>query len=177
MGSVVKFCRQMALPVSGALVLAGMQPLVNAALAAPAGQGEAAGATAPQAVDPADVEGVIFERQQVMLQLEKDAEQLGLIVAGLAPKEKLAETARAVANGARDSQASFQSLAPGGRSRSEVWSNWDDYNQRMQVFVARSDAMAKMAEAGNVNGVVEILSDAMPCKACHDAYRTPKKPG
>lgn len=163
------------LPVLFALALAGPQSIAGASEAVTTDAGEQASGGALQPVDPADVEGVIFERQQIMLQLEKDAEELGMIVAGLAPRDKLAAVARAVANGARDSRSSFELHAEGGRSKPEVWSNWDDYNRRMQVFEARSEEMAKLTESGNFNGVIEIMSDAMPCKACHDVYRTPKK--
>jgi cytochrome c556 len=172
---VAKFCRQAVLPVFGATVLAGLQPAVRAAV----GEEDVPAATtalkAPEALDPAEAEGIIFERQQIMLQLEKDSERLGMIVAGLAPKEGLAETARAVADGAKDSEASFEVQVEGGRAKPEVWSNRADYDQRMRDFVTRSEAMAKMAEAGDLNGVIEVLNDAMPCKACHDIYRAPKK--
>ena len=137
-----------------------------------------AAASAPvAALDPAEAEGIIFERQQVMLQLDKDAEQLGLIVAGLAPRAKLGPVARAIANGAKDAEASFAQTVTGGRSKAEVWSNRTDYDRQMQNFVVRSDAMAKLAEADNLNGVIEVLGDALPCKQCHDTYRAPKKPG
>lgn len=139
-------------------------------------QASSAPAAPLQHVDPAEVDGVIFERQQIMLKLDKDAEELGMIVAGLAPKDKLAATARAVATSARESEESFWLHAAGGRSKPEVWSNWDDYSRRMREFVEKSDAMARKAEAGDMVGVTEALSDALPCKACHDVYRTPKKP-
>lgn len=174
MKSVAHIGSRAALPVFVALALVGLQPAAVASADKTSGPAHAANGTL-KAVDPAVVEGVIFERQQIMLQLEKDAELLGLIVAGLAPREKLAETARAVAEGARESRTSFELHAEGGRSRPEVWSNWADYDQRMQVFAAKSEDMAKLAEAGNFNGVIEIMSEAMPCKACHDVYRLPKK--
>jgi cytochrome c556 len=130
----------------------------------------------PVPVDPAEIEGLIFERQQIMLQLDKDSEMLGLIVAGLAPKEKLAEVARAVAQGAKDSKASFASPVPGGRTRPEMWSNRADFDARMDAFVAKSAEMARIAETGNVALVTSSLGDALPCKACHDLYRMPKQP-
>lgn len=153
-------------------VLTGMSAALNAdtpSAAMPA-------APAPP-VNPAEVEGLIFERQQIMLQLDEDAEQLGLIVAGLAPRARLGPVARAIANGAKDAEASFALTVPGGRSKPEVWSNRADYDRLMKDFVTRSDAMAKLAEADNLNGVIESLGDALPCKQCHDSYRTPKKPG
>jgi hypothetical protein len=38
--------------------------------------------------------GIIFERQQIMLQIDLDAKALGMIAAGSAPPAKLAERAR-----------------------------------------------------------------------------------
>lgn len=145
------------------------------------GWDNASGAQAAQAAAeipvPADeVEGIIFERQQVMLQLEKDSDMLGRIIAGEVPPDKLAETARAIAQGAKDAKLSFDAKVPGGRSKPEVWSNWADYSQRMDSFVSNAEAMAKVAETGNVTGVIEVMSEAMPCKQCHDVYRAPKKP-
>lgn len=151
-----------------------------AACAALAGLGTALYADTPasaSAPDPAEAEGIIFERQQVMLQLDKDAEQLGLIVAGLAPRDQLGPVARAIANGAKDAEESFAPTVSGGRAKAEVWANRADYDRQMRNFVVRSDAMAKLAEAGNINGVIEVLGDALPCKQCHDTYRAPKKPG
>ncbi len=132
---------------------------------------------APQKVMSAEeAAGIIFERQQIMLQLEKDAEQLGMIIAGLAPKDKLAATARAVANGAKDSDLSFKAHVEGGRSKPEIWSKKPDFEQLMQSFVKKTEDMAKLAEAGNFNAALEAAGDAMPCKTCHMTYRAPKKP-
>ncbi|MGE3690700.1 MAG: cytochrome c [Novosphingobium sp.] len=166
----------------GAAIVAivGIMTLTGEAVKAAGGGGEASAAmtsaTSAAPVDPAEAEGIIFERQQAMLQLERDADKLGDIIAGLAPRAKLGETARAIANGAKDAEESFALHVPGGRSKPEVWSNREDYDRRMQEFVQKSDAMATMAEADNLNGVIETLNDAMPCKACHDVYRAPKRP-
>lgn len=121
-------------------------------------------------------EGIIFERQQIMEQLERDGELLGRIAAGLAPPDKLAQTTRSIANGARDSLESFRAKIPGGRTRPEAWSNYPDFLQRMEAFARNSEAMAKAGETGNVIAVTGLMIDGMPCKQCHDVYRTPKKP-
>ena len=89
---------------------------------------------------------------------------------------KLAETARAIAQGARDSREAFGQKVPGGRSKPEVWSNYEDYMKRMDSFVRNSEAMAKAGESGNVIAVTNLMIDGMPCKQCHDVYRAPKKP-
>lgn len=127
-------------------------------------------------VDPAEAEGVIFERQQLMLDIERESKVLGEVVAGTAPADKLAPSARAIATLARESIAAFGPQAPGGRAKPEVWTNWPDYSQRMAAFADKSEEMAKQAEAGNMEGVLSLMTDALPCKQCHDVYRNPKKP-
>lgn len=120
-------------------------------------------------------EAAIAERQLVMDQLGKDSEVLGNVVAGLAPKEKLVDSARAVARGARESIVAFRQVAPGGRSKDEVWSNKADFDKKMDSFAKNADAMAVAAEAGNMPLVISMLGDALPCKQCHDVYRTPRR--
>lgn len=122
-----------------------------------------------------EAEGIVFERQQIMLQLEKDSQALGEMAAGLRKPDKLAETAHAIAQGAKDSLAAFEPNVPGGRSKPEVWSNGTDFRQRMEAFAANADKMSKIAETGNLTGVVEVMAEALPCKQCHDVYRSPKK--
>ena len=121
-------------------------------------------------------EGMIFERQQIMDQLNRDGELLGQIAAGIAPAGMLAQTTRSIANGARDSLESFRTGLPGGRAKPEVWSNHADFMQRMEAFARNSEAMAKAGETGNVVAVTALMIDGMPCKQCHDIYRAPKKP-
>lgn len=123
-----------------------------------------------QAGDP------VLERQLIMQALDDDAEALGMIVAGLQPQDKMAEHARNVAKNAKAAYESFKPNVPGGSAKPEIWTNWADYSQRMETFIAKSDEMVKLAEAGNKNAVIEIMVDAMPCKACHDVYREKKKP-
>lgn len=123
-----------------------------------------------------DREGLIFERQQTMDQLQRDGELLGNIVAGLAPRQRLREATRAIADGARDALRDFQNRVPGGRSKPEVWSNNADFMARMEAFARNAEAMAQAGEAGNMALVTERMIDAMPCKQCHDLYREPKKP-
>ena len=130
---------------------------------------------AAQAVDPAEADGVIFDRQQIMKRLDKDADTLGRIVAGELPADNLAATAHAIAQGAKDSADAFKTKAPGGRSKPEVWSNSADFSKRMDAFVRSSDAMAKVADTGDVVAVTSVMGDALPCKECHDTYREPKK--
>lgn len=133
------------------------------------------GAAQQAEVDPAEREGIIFERQQLMTKIEEESELLGQVVAGIEPTEKMAPAARAIANLAKESITAFQPVAPGGRAKPEVWSNAADYSQRMRSFAEKADEMAKKAEAGDTAGVISVMGDALPCKQCHDIYRAPKK--
>jgi cytochrome c556 len=132
-------------------------------------------APAPAAISKEDADGIIFERQQTMLSLEKNADMMGSIVAGEVPPDKLAETARAIANDAKDSYESFKQNVAGGRAKPEVWANWPDFSARMEAFVKNTEATAKLAESGgSLTAVTSTLGDALPCKQCHDVYRVPK---
>jgi cytochrome c556 len=151
---------------------------VGLAAEAQQSQGEEMPASAPLASTPMkaeDADAIIFDRQQLMLKLETDADMMGSIVAGEAPPTKLAETAKSIAQGARDSYEAFKPQAPGGRAKADIWTNWPDYSQRMESFIRNADAAAKMAETGNVAAVTSMLGEALPCKQCHDVYRIPKK--
>lgn len=121
-----------------------------------------------QAEDP------VLARQLVMQALDDDAEALGMIVARAVPPAKMAEHARNIAKHAKESYESFKPKAPGGSAKPEIWTNWADYSKRMEEFVVNSEKMAKIAETGDINAVTEIMIDAMPCKSCHDVYRTKK---
>ncbi|MFM5929996.1 MAG: cytochrome c [Novosphingobium sp.] len=164
---------------SGA-ALAGVAALAfGAATALSAGETESPAAPAPVDVSKLskdEIETLVYERQQVMSQLEKDADLLGEIVAGIAPKEKLGETTASIAKSARETHAAFSMKVPGGRTKPEAWSNWADYSKRLDAFVASTAKLEALGKTGSVPAVTDILGDAMPCKACHDLYREPKKP-
>lgn len=133
-----------------------------------------AGAT-PPVPDPAEHEGIVFERQQIMERLDGDAKLVGNIVAGLAPRDQLAAATRAVADGARETLEIYRLEVPGGRTRPEAWTNRADFTRRLEDFARNAEAMAKAGESGNVGAVIELMVDAMPCKACHEVYRAPKQ--
>ena len=139
---------------------------VAATLAASAGSAQA----------PVDEsEGIIFERQLIMLQLEEDSETLGMIAAGLVPREQLPGTTRSIAKSAKNAIAVFEAVVPGGRSKPEVWSSREDFMKRMKDFAQKTDEMAKVGEKGDLNAVSEMMVDALPCKGCHNVYREKKK--
>lgn len=116
----------------------------------------------------------VLDRQLVMQQLEKDSGMMGKILAGIESKDKLAATADALAKDAKEVRASFQSKTPGGRTKPEAWSNWEDFSKRLDDMVTKTEHMAEVAKTGNVNAVTELVADAIPCRGCHVAYRAPK---
>lgn len=120
-------------------------------------------------VSQEDADDVIFNRQLIMTQLEQDTELLGQILAGVASKEKLAEVTRAIAKGAKDAENSFLSKVPGGRTKSTAWDG-SDFSERMSSFAANAEALANVAETGNLSAVSEMVGSALPCKQCHDLY-------
>jgi cytochrome c556 len=122
-----------------------------------------------------EAEGIIFERQQIMDQLGKDADALGKIVAGQLPRDRLAATTHAIAQGAKDSVEAFRQQVPGGHAKPEAWSNNADFTARMEKFAKNAEVMAKAGETGNMAEVLNVMVDALPCKECHDLYREKKK--
>jgi len=131
-------------------------------------------AASAAALSKEEADGIIFERQQLMLQIDRDAKTLGMIAAGTAPPMKLAETTRSIVTAAKDSVEAFRQVVPGGRSKPEVWSQHAEFLQSMEAFARNADAMAKAGETGNVSAVTGLMVEAMPCRQCHERYRGSK---
>jgi cytochrome c556 len=123
----------------------------------------------------ADDQDVIDYRELIMKELDAEAAALGMIVSGQVPPDALALQAKAVANSAKSALKAFEPKVPGGEAKPEVWAKWDDFSKRMQTFAQKADEMAKVSEGGSVQAVTELMIAALPCKDCHDIYRTKKK--
>lgn len=117
---------------------------------------------------------VITYRELIMKELDAEAAALGMMVSGQIPPDGLAYQTRAVASSAKSALKAFEPNVPGGEAKPEVWSKWDDFSQRMQTFAKKADELAKAGEANNVAAVTELMVSALPCKECHDVYRTKK---
>jgi cytochrome c556 len=123
----------------------------------------------------ADDEDVISYRQLLMKQIDAETTALGMMASNQIPADALGLEARSIANAAKAATKAFEPNVPGGEAKPEVWSKWDDFSKRMQVFAQNTDEMAKVAETGNLNRVTELMVTALPCKECHDVYRNKKK--
>ncbi len=131
-------------------------------------------ATQGEDMDAAEREGIIFERQQIMLAIDADTKTLGGIVAGTVPASQLPKVTKSISENAEASVYAFEAKVPGGRSKPEVWSNHEAFLEDMQRFSRNAQTMAEAGENGDVNSVVNLMIDALPCKQCHDRYREPK---
>jgi cytochrome c556 len=121
-----------------------------------------------------DDEDVIAYRRHIMHSLQEQTAALGKILSGAVPDDNAVAHMEALALIASTALKSFEPKVPGGDSKPEVWSDWDDFAGRMQEF---SRLTAKMAEAGRTEGKDAGLShaiEALNCKACHDVYRKPR---
>ncbi|MCW1427797.1 cytochrome c [Novosphingobium sp. JCM 18896] len=147
--------------------------VVAIVLTAPGAQPASA---AEEQMSKAEADGIIFERQNLMLQFDKDAELLGEIAAGLKPKDKLAEVTASIAETAAASKGAFEPRVPGGRAKPEVWSNWADYSRRLDDLEKNTKQLAEFGAKGDLTSVTNMLGGALQCKECHDVYRGPKKP-
>ena len=147
--------------------------LVSATLLAVPERGKADAAGGAPSKEEAD--GIVFERQNIMLQIDKDAELLGEIAAGIQPPDKLAEVTKSIANSAEAAKSAFEPNVPGGRAKPEIWTNWSDYSRRMEEFSANAKQLAELGAKGDLSGVTNAIGGALSCKECHQIYRAPKK--
>lgn len=67
------------------------------------------------------------------------------------------------------------SIVPGSRALPDIWSNWSDFEQRVEEFQTGADALVAAARNGGVSGSDAALrSFAQTCGNCHRAYRAPE---
>lgn len=130
--------------------------------------------SAPAAVW-ADDKDVIEYRQRAMKTLQEQTAIIGEIVSGAVPADNLPAHAEAIALAAQISAKSFEAKIPGGDSKPEVWTKWADFSKRMTEFTAATRLFSDTAKRGaTLSEMTSILTQALPCKECHDVYRQEK---
>ena len=60
-------------------------------------------------------------------------------------------------------------------AKPEVWTNWPDFSKRMNEFAQKTAEVAKIAREKGKEAAMTNVLDALPCKPCHEKYRTEKK--
>ncbi len=123
----------------------------------------------------ADDQDVIDYRQHVMKTIGEQLGAVQLILENRVPADNLAMHLKVIAATAPQAKSAFTPRVEGGRSKPEVWSDWADYSQRLDKFVAGAQELAQAAETGDAAAAAARLPTALDCKGCHDIYRAPKQ--
>lgn len=120
----------------------------------------------------ADDKDIIEYRQHIMKTLQEQTAIIGEIVSAAVPADNLPAHAEAIALAAQISLKSFEAKVPGGETKPEVWAKWADFSKRMNDFSAATRLFADTAKKGaTLAEMTSILTQALPCKECHDLYR------
>lgn len=132
-------------------------------------------AVIPMATAWADDKDVVEYRQRTMKTLQEQTAIIGEIVSGAVPADNLPAHAEAIALAAQLSAKSFDAKIPGGEAKPEIWTKWADFSKRMTEFATATRLFADTAKKGaTLAEMTSILTQALPCKECHDVYRQEK---
>lgn len=123
----------------------------------------------------ADDKGALDYRQHVMKTLNEQSAELGLILSTAVPGDNVTSHIDALALAASVSLKAFEPKVQGGEAKPEVWSNWPDFQKRMTDFAAKTAEMSKVAHEQGPDQALGLVVSALPCKSCHDVYRSEKK--
>jgi len=126
-------------------------------------------------VSHADDEDTVDYRQHVMSTLGEQVAILGMMLEKKVPADDFAIHAEALALAATTAKFAFEPEVEGGAAKPEVWSAWDDFEKRMDVLVAGTAELAKIAKTGGMAAAGPKMQTALTCKGCHDTYRVPKR--
>jgi len=123
----------------------------------------------------ADDQDVIDYRKHVMKTIGEQVGAVQLILENRVPADNLAVHLQVIAATAPQAKSAFTAEVAGGRSKPEVWANWDDFSERLDRFVAGARELAQAAQSGDAAAVAARLPKTLDCKGCHEAYRAPAK--
>jgi cytochrome c556 len=110
-------------------------------------------------------------RQQLMRTLESEFQAIMLIVTAGAPPQNLHSHLTSALLTARMMPDAFAVRAPGGASRPQIWTKWEDFDHQMRHFEASVAIAMEAAKNGTPVAGVLFHLDAISCRACHDRYR------
>jgi cytochrome c556 len=122
----------------------------------------------------ADDQDVRDYRSHVMKSMGEELAALNQIAAGRAAAADAAVHAEVLRITAGLAKVAFTEKIPGGQSKPEVWSKWDDFSKRLDEMVAATTDLAKTAKQGGAAAVTPKLN-ALGCKGCHDEYMVQKQ--
>jgi cytochrome c556 len=127
------------------------------------------------AASHADDQDTVDYRQHIMKTLGEQVAILGMMAQQKAPSDDFATHVQALALTAATAKAAFEPEIRGGNAKPEVWSQWADFEKRIDALAAATADLAKTAKSGGAAAAAPKLQSALTCKGCHDTYRVPKK--
>lgn len=123
----------------------------------------------------ADDQDVIDYRQHVMNTIAEQMGAIQLILEDKVPADNLAVHLKVVAATAPQAKSAFRPEVAGGRSKPEVWADWDDFSRRLDEFVAGAQELADAAASGDPAAAAARMPKVLDCRGCHERYRAPAK--
>lgn len=127
------------------------------------------------AASHADDQDTVEYRQHIMKTLGEQVAILGMMVQQKAPADDFATHVQALALTAATAKAAFEPEIQGGNAKPEVWSQWADFEKRIDALTVATADLAKTAKSGGAAAAGPKMQAALTCKGCHDTYRVPKK--
>jgi cytochrome c556 len=123
----------------------------------------------------ADDKDVVEYREHIMNTLHEQSEALGQILSTSIADDNTIAHLDTMALAASLALKAFDAKVPGGEAKPVVWTDWPDFQKRMNEFAQKTAAAAKAAHDHGKDAGLAQLSDALTCKGCHDVYRHEKK--
>jgi cytochrome c556 len=124
----------------------------------------------------ADDQDVIDYREHIMRTLDEQSAALGMILSTVVPGDNAVTHLQAIALTAQTALKAFEPKVLGGEAKTEVWSNWADFSERMNEFAQKATELAKVAKEKGYSDTLEPqIVEALRCKSCHEVYRNEKK--
>ncbi|WDE08722.1 cytochrome c [Thalassomonas viridans] len=113
------------------------------------------------------------QRQQLFKQIEADTERLEDIVDAQS-WEQVTTLARQLERDVELLRTLFPDSSRGeGRSKSKIWQNWGDFDQRLSAWSASFEKLAITSQSKDHRQIEAALDSATStCRSCHMKYRS-----
>lgn len=150
------------------LVLAGLAAVLTAGTVAGVPSGRAT-------LEPKPPPGPIADRIELMEAVGKNAKKVAEAMKANQPADAAAP-ARAIAASMERFVQLFpaQSTDPASRAKPEIWTDKAKFDQLAKLLETNANAFADVATKGG-DAAAAVKPMWAQCKACHDAFRTPKE--
>lgn len=117
----------------------------------------------------ADDQDVIDYRQHIMKTMGDQMTLINLVIQKKASPEDLATFAQILATTATTAKSAFMPNVAGGKSKPNVWTNWNDFSKQLDQLVASTADLAAAAKSGGLTAVTSKAA-TLNCMSCHNTY-------